>query len=127
MNFEEQKQLKQRSMAILNCWSLLAGKTNVSEDDAKKYYDQNQKQFQNPEQVRASHILVSVKKTDPNEVKAKARAKIEALLAKIKAGADFAELPKPIPTTLVRQKMAVTSISSPRARWWSLLIKWLLN
>ncbi len=93
MDFEQQKQLKQRSMCYLKLLEpYWAGKVNVSEDDAKKYYDQNQKQFLNPEQVRASHILVSAKKTDPNETKAKARAKIEALLAKIKAGADFAEL-----------------------------------
>ena len=68
-------------------------KISVTEDDAKKYYDENPEKFKVPEQIRASHILITPAATgDPNEEKAKARTKIEALLAQIKDGADFAEL-----------------------------------
>jgi len=79
-----------------------AGKINVTEEDAQKYYQENPEQFQTPEQVRASHILIKPKfidpnvdpNADPNEAKAKARAKAEDLLKQIKDGADFAELAK---------------------------------
>jgi len=72
------------------------GKINVTENDAKKYYSENKKQFETPEQVRASHILIKPDtadpNADPNEVKAKAKAKTKNLLKQIKDGADFAEL-----------------------------------
>jgi peptidyl-prolyl cis-trans isomerase C len=70
----------------------------VTEDDAKKYYDEHPDEFQIPEQVRASHILISTEPTDlngdPNQVKAQARAKAEALLKQVKEGADFAAVAK---------------------------------
>jgi len=75
-----------------------ADKINVVEDDARKYYSENPKQFEIPEQVRASHILItpdnSDPNADPNEAKAKAKAKAEDLLKQIKEGADFAGLAK---------------------------------
>jgi len=75
-----------------------AGKINVTEEDAQKYYQENTKQFETPEQVRASHILIKPKFTDPNadpnEAKAIARTKTEDLLKQLKDGADFAELAK---------------------------------
>jgi peptidyl-prolyl cis-trans isomerase C len=75
-----------------------AGKINVTEEDARKYYDENPKQFEQPEQVRASHILIKPEFTDPNadpnEAKAIARTKTEGLLKQLKDGSDFAELAK---------------------------------
>jgi peptidyl-prolyl cis-trans isomerase C len=75
-----------------------AGKINVTEDDARKYYSENKKRFETSEQVRASHILITPEaadpNADPNEPKAKARAKARSLLKQIKDGADFAELAK---------------------------------
>jgi peptidyl-prolyl cis-trans isomerase C len=75
-----------------------AGKINVTEEDALKYYQENPKQFETPEEIRASHILIKPDftdpNTDPNEAKAKARAKAEDLLKQLKDGADFAELAK---------------------------------
>ena len=75
-----------------------AGKINVTEEDARKYYQDNPKQFETPEQVRASHILIKPvladPNVDPNEAKAVAKAKAEDLLKQIKDGADFAELAK---------------------------------
>jgi len=79
-----------------------AGKIDVTEEDARKYYDENPKQFETPEQVRASHILIKPEfidpnvdpNADPNEAKAIARTKTEGLLKQLKDGADFAELAK---------------------------------
>ena len=71
------------------------GKINVTEDDARKYYDENTEEFKVPEQIRASHILMKpIEGGDPNAAKATARAKTEDLLKQIKDGADFAELAK---------------------------------
>ena len=75
-----------------------AGKINITEEDAKKYYDENPTKFEVKEQVRASHILIKPDTTDseadPNQAKAEAKAKIQGLLEQIKGGADFAELAK---------------------------------
>jgi len=70
----------------------------TTEEEAKKYYTENPKIFQTPEQVRASHILLSTRPTepnaDPNKVKVQAKKKAEELLKKVKDGADFAALAK---------------------------------
>ena len=69
---------------------------NITEEDAKKHYDENPTQFETKEQVRASHILITPKAdaADPNQEKARAKAKAEDLLKQIKEGADFAALAK---------------------------------
>jgi len=79
-----------------------AGKINVTEEDAQKYYNENLKFFDKPELARVSHILIkpefidpnSDPNADPNEAKAIARKKAEDLLKQIEDGADFAELAK---------------------------------
>jgi peptidyl-prolyl cis-trans isomerase C len=72
------------------------GKADVNEAQAKAFYDTNQKMFERPEQVRASHILVAPDPNvaDPNQAKIAAKAKAQKLLTKIKEGADFAQLAK---------------------------------
>lgn len=65
----------------------------VSEAEAKKYYDENPKRFSAPEQVKASHILIKTEGLD-EAGKAGARNKIEDLLKQVKEGTDFAELAK---------------------------------
>ncbi len=93
-------QVKQRVWKGLGYQKLMeaqfAGKVNITEDDAQKYYSEHKSEFETPEQVRASHILIQPDTTDPaadpNEAKAKAQAKAKDLLKQIKAGADFATL-----------------------------------
>jgi len=73
----------------------LTGKVNITEDDARKFYDENPKQFERSEQIRASHILIKpvfIKDGDPNEAKAAAKVKAQDMLKKAKSGADFAQL-----------------------------------
>ncbi len=76
----------------------IVGTVNVTDADVKKYYDENPKEFLLPERVRASHILVSTRptdpNTDPNQLKVQAKQKAEELLQKAKSGADFAALAK---------------------------------
>jgi peptidyl-prolyl cis-trans isomerase D len=58
------------------------------------FYTNNIKKFTNPERRKARHILVLRKSTDTAEQLATERKKIEEILAKAKAGEDFAELAK---------------------------------
>ena len=98
-NFEQLKEDVRKSLARNKFMEMQwAGKINVTQEDAKAYYDQNQKRFELPEQIRASHILIEFTSADPNadpnQAKAKAKAQTEDLLKQIKGGADFAELAK---------------------------------
>jgi peptidyl-prolyl cis-trans isomerase C len=72
--------------------SKVVGDIKVSDQEIKAFYDQNQKQMERPERVHARHILVSVPKGATAEQKQQARAKAEGILAKVKAGGDFAKL-----------------------------------
>jgi peptidyl-prolyl cis-trans isomerase C len=63
-----------------------------SDAEARDYYAKNPDRFKEEPSVRASHILVRV---DPNAdaaTKAKAKATIDSVLKKAKAGGDFAKL-----------------------------------
>ena len=63
-----------------------------SDADAKDFYAKNPDKFQEPESVRASHILVRVDEKADAAAKQKARAEIESVLKQVKAGGDFAKL-----------------------------------
>ncbi len=67
----------------------------VKDDDVAEYYALHKEdKFTEPEQVRARHILIKVAADAGADAKAAARKKTEELLAKVKAGADFAALAK---------------------------------
>jgi len=70
------------------------GKVDVNEADALAYYQENKEDFNTPEEVRASHILIKVSPSATPEEKAAAKEKAEKLLKEIKDGADFATLAK---------------------------------
>ena len=98
-SFEQVKQQIQRGLGYQKLMEARwAGKINVTEEDAKKYYSEKPKEFKRPEQVKASHILIkpdtAAPGTDPEEAKAKAKTKAQHLLKQIKEGADFATLAK---------------------------------
>ena len=65
-------------------------RTTVPEADLLKLYNDNLPQYSTPEQIRASHILFKTEGKDEAAVKQQA----EAVLAKAKAGGDFAALAK---------------------------------
>jgi peptidyl-prolyl cis-trans isomerase D len=65
-------------------------KVVVPANDIQRHYNDNIAQYQTPEQVHATHILVKTEGKDEQAVKKRA----EALLAQVKAGANFAELAK---------------------------------
>ena len=61
-----------------------------TEDEAKAFFEAHRGEFGKEAQVRAQHILVTPKGRD-EAAKAEARAKIEAIRARVEAGSDFAE------------------------------------
>ena len=58
--------------------------------EIEAFYKQNQAQYSTPEQVHASHILLKTEGKDEAAV----RTQAEAVLARVKAGEDFAALAK---------------------------------
>jgi peptidyl-prolyl cis-trans isomerase C len=68
--------------------------TTISDEEVKKYYDENPSYFQEPEQVRASHIMIMVDSSADQTKKDEAKKKIDQILQRVKAGADFATLAK---------------------------------
>jgi peptidyl-prolyl cis-trans isomerase D len=63
-------------------------RTKIAPEDIQRFYEDNQQQYSTQEQVRASHILLKTEGKDEAAV----RKEAEALLAKLKGGADFAQL-----------------------------------
>jgi peptidyl-prolyl cis-trans isomerase C len=62
-----------------------------SGEEIRDYYDSNPGQFEQPDQVRASHILIKVEETDDEETREEKREKLEGILQDIRAGASFSE------------------------------------
>jgi peptidyl-prolyl cis-trans isomerase C len=86
-------QIRQQLARQALCEKVTAA-VEVTDQQAMAYYQANMAQFYEPEQVRASHILLrpSQDASDPNQQLATVLAKAQQLLAQINAGADFAEL-----------------------------------
>jgi peptidyl-prolyl cis-trans isomerase C len=69
-------------------------KVQISDEESKAFYDTNPQRFQQPERVKASHILIKVDEGTTEEKKAEARKKIKEIQQKVQKGEDFAELAK---------------------------------
>ena len=80
--------------SILTQWVIqreVGSHIQVPPDEIKTYYDQHQKELEQPEGVTLQQILISTEGKPPEELQA-LRQKAEQVLAKAKAGDDFAEL-----------------------------------
>lgn len=69
-------------------------KVKITEEESKTFFDTNPQLFQQPERVKASHILIKVDEGASEEKKAEARKKIEEIQQKVQKGEDFADLAK---------------------------------
>ena len=72
----------------------IAQNVAVSEEEKRAYYDGHPGSFKQPEQVRASHILIKVEPQADELRKASARKELEGIKQRLKAGHDFAALAK---------------------------------
>jgi peptidyl-prolyl cis-trans isomerase C len=84
----------------------LRSTVTISDGDAKKFYDENGSNFEQPEQVRAAHVLIGTKdKPEPGQNPAQAKdlpesqklekkKLAESVLKRAKDGEDFAKLAK---------------------------------
>ena len=69
-------------------------KVQITDEESKTFYDTNPQLFQQPERVKASHILIKVDDGASEEKKAEARKKIKEIQQKVQKGEDFAALAK---------------------------------
>ncbi len=69
-----------------------AAKAEVTDKEIRAYYDRNRDSFRQPEQVRASHILIKADLQGDQGKKAAARKRIGEILEKVRQGQDFASL-----------------------------------
>ena len=65
-----------------------------TEADLQKRYNTTKEDYKRPESAHILHILIKVDPNAPPEVDAAAKAKAEALVKQLRAGADFAKLAK---------------------------------
>jgi len=72
-------------------------KINVSDEEIKKFYDENPARFEQPEMVRASHVLLMTRNptnnTELSDAQKTAKHKeMEGILKRAREGEDFAKL-----------------------------------
>ena len=70
----------------------IADKITIPEEESRKFYDAKPELFKQPEEVKASHILIKVAPDADADKKSAAEKKIEKIQARLKKGEDFADL-----------------------------------
>lgn len=65
---------------------------DVSDQEAEKYYTEHIAEYEQPKKVHVSHVLVRVPPVGGSEAENKAKAKVEDVLKRARAGEDFAKL-----------------------------------
>jgi len=87
------RELIRRNVVIENyIEQVIVPKQTVAAAEVKEFYDKNPETFAQTEQIRASHILVTVDANASDADRKKAKEKIEGLLKQLQSGADFAKL-----------------------------------
>lgn len=61
----------------------IGDQAKVADEDIKKFYDENKKEFEHPELVRASHILIRVPEDASDDVVAEKKKAADAALARV--------------------------------------------
>lgn len=70
----------------------LAARQTISEEEIRRVYEQEAERYGTPEQRRVAHILVALSASAPAPEAEQARARIEALARRARAGEDFGAL-----------------------------------
>ena len=94
MTLDEARKEISESLAINKLLEEVTKEIKAGEEAIAKFYEENARYFERPEQIEASHILIKLDEADAtNETaKAAAKAKAESIRAQILAGTNFAEL-----------------------------------
>jgi peptidyl-prolyl cis-trans isomerase C len=74
----------------------IGDKAKVTDAEAEDFYKKNPDQFKQPEEVRASHILIKVDQDAKPEVVVEKQKAAEAVAARVKKGEDFAKVAKEV-------------------------------
>lgn len=97
--FDKQLEIRERLELMTNDFLFnqyihkeVIGKIEISEAEAREYYNKYREEFINPEMIKVRHILIRIDRNKPANEKKIAREKAEKLLARIKGGEDFAKL-----------------------------------
>jgi peptidyl-prolyl cis-trans isomerase D len=72
----------------------LAAQVAVTEQEVRDFYEKNKSNYGSPEKRHASHILISVPAGAKPDADAAAKKEADDVMAKLKAGGDFAALAK---------------------------------
>ena len=75
-------------------WQKNLSTITPTDKEIKTYFEENSSEFQQPAQVKASHILISIDKKATEEEKSTAKLKLENIKKEIMQGADFADMAK---------------------------------
>jgi len=68
----------------------------VPDQEVEAYYSAHQSEFEQPHRIQVAHVLVRVPPTGGSEAESQAKAKIETVIKRAKAGEDFAKLAKEV-------------------------------
>ncbi|MCX8031279.1 MAG: peptidylprolyl isomerase [Thermodesulfovibrionales bacterium] len=97
--FDKQPKIKERLELMTNDFLAnqfiqqeVIGKIDVSEAEAKEYFNKYKEEFIIPEMIKVRHILIRAEKNKPAQERKALRDKAEALLQRVKKGEDFAKL-----------------------------------
>lgn len=77
----------------------------VSDDEVSAYWQNNKGEFQKPERVHIRHIVIAASQTAGPDALARAKAKMDSVLAQLKQGASFPD---------VARKMSDDGNTAPR-------------
>jgi peptidyl-prolyl cis-trans isomerase C len=92
------EQLREDAKSDMRVAKMLESEVNskvaVQPQQVNTFYQENPDKFQQPERVRASHILIRTEENADAKTKEAAKAKATDLLKQVKAGGDFAALAK---------------------------------
>ncbi len=97
VSFEDFKQnLRNQLLTQMVIRNEVQPKIQVTQEEEKKFYEEHQKDFEHPERVRLSEILVSTEKLEPGDQVglAAAERKAQQLLEQVRGGAAFDEVAK---------------------------------
>jgi peptidyl-prolyl cis-trans isomerase SurA len=95
VSFEDFKQTQRNSIIKqMVVRDEVGRKLQLSQADAQRYYDAHREEFDQPESVRLSEILIPTAEGDDAAKTAAAQKKADAIYAQLKGGADFAATAK---------------------------------